>query len=153
MSTRKINYTIDSLIRLITVAAFSVLGMFAYFFSIYLQPAIESGVGTALQDGLLVVILVSAYWLGASLFSRPNPTAPQTWLKGTRFGIVAVLGLIILGVVQGLTPGDTHANSLLSLGFWIYFGEMILSAELLNLYAAIRQNRLDEAGKSQHPFQ
>ncbi len=139
------NYTIDSLIRLITVVAFSVLGMVAYFSSIYLETAIESGVGTALQDGLLVVVFVSAYWLGASYFSRPRPTSPQTWLKGIRFGLTAVLGLIILGIVQNFAPGDAHTKSLLALGFWIYLGEMLLSAELLNLYAAIRQSRIERS--------
>jgi hypothetical protein len=146
MNTRQMNYTIDSLIRFITVVAFSVLGMCAYFFSIYLKTAIEEGVGTALQDGLLVVVLVSAYWLSASYFSRPRPTPPQTWLKGTRFGIVAILGLIIWLLIRNFASGDAHINSLLSLGFWIYFGEMFLSAELLNLYAAIRQSRI-ERGK------
>ncbi len=145
MNTRQMNYTIDSLIRLITVVAFSVLGMLAYFFSIYLKPAIESGIDTAIQDGLLVVVVVSAYWLAASFFSRPNPATRQTWLKGTRFGIVAILGLIIWILIRNFARGDAHFSSLLSLGFWIYFGEMFLSAELLNLYAAIRQNRIERS--------
>ena len=139
------NYTIDSLIRFITVVAFSVIGMFTYFFSTYLKLAIEKGISTALQDGLLVVVIVSVFWLGGSLFSRPKPPVLQTWVKGSRFGIVATLGMIILMIVRHFTPGDTHISSLLSLGFWVYFGEMFLSAELLNLYAVIRQNRLERS--------
>jgi hypothetical protein len=139
------NYTIDSLIRFITVVAFSVIGMFTYFFSIYLKLAIERGLITALQDGLLVVVMVSVFWLGGSLFSRPKPPVLQTWVKGTRFGIVAILGMILLGIVRHFVPSDTHISSLWSLGFWIYFGEIFLSAELLNLYAAIRQDRIERS--------
>ncbi len=139
------NYTIDSLIRFITVVAFSVIGMFTYFFSTYLKLAIEDGSGTALQDGMLVVVMVSVFWLGGSFFSRPKPPVLQTWVKGTRFGIVAILGMIILGIVRHFAPDEAHTNSLIYLGFWIYFGEMFLSAELLNLYAAIRQNRIERS--------